>query len=44
MEGGMPTNCAFGHKGSGKLYGTEFGQGRMEVFDVDTDGFPLYTG
>lgn len=44
MEGGMPTNCAFGPKGSGKLYVTEYGQGRMEVFDVDTDGFPLYTG
>jgi gluconolactonase len=43
-EGGMPTNCAFGPEGSKKLYVTEWGQGRMEVLDVGTDGFPLYTG
>jgi hypothetical protein len=40
----MPTNCAFGPKGTKKLYVTEFGQGRLESHDAGTDGFPLYTG
>ncbi len=43
-EGSMPTNCAFGPAGSKKLYVTEDEFGTMEMFDVDTDGFPLYTG
>jgi gluconolactonase len=41
-EGSTPTNCAFGPKGSEKLYVTIWGEGRMEMFDVGTDGFPLY--
>jgi gluconolactonase len=43
-EGSLPTNCAFGPAGSRKLYVTETEFGTLEVFDVDTDGFPLYTG
>jgi len=43
-KGRMPTNCAFGPKRSKKLYVTEDELGTMEVFDVGTDGFPLYTG
>lgn len=43
-KGKMPTNCAFGPRGSKKLYVTEDEHGTMEVFDVNTDGFPLYSG
>jgi len=43
-EGSLPTNCAFGPKGSHKLYVTETEFCTIEVFDVGTDGFPLYTG
>jgi len=43
-EGSLPTNCAFGPKDSKKLYVTETEFGTMEVFDVGTDGFPLYSG
>lgn len=42
--GWMPTNCAFGPNGSRRLYVTEDERGTMEVFEVDTDGYPLYTG
>ncbi len=42
LEGRLPTNCAFGPEGSKKLYITETEFGRMEVFDVGVDGFPLY--
>jgi gluconolactonase len=43
-EGSMPTNLVFGPAGSQKIYVTEDAQGTLEVFDVDTDGLPLYTG
>jgi gluconolactonase len=43
-EGRLPTNCAFGPRGSKKLYVTEDERGALEVFDVGTDGFPLYRG
>jgi gluconolactonase len=43
-EGRLPTNCAFGPEGSRTLYVTEDEHGTMEVFDMQTDGFPLYTG
>jgi len=43
-EGRLPTNCAFGPKGSGKLYVTEDELGTMEVHEVGIDGFPLYRG
>jgi gluconolactonase len=42
--GSTPTNCAFGPRGSRKLYVTIWGEGRMEMFDAGTDGFPLYAG
>ena len=43
-DGMLPTNCAFGPGGSNKLFVTETEHGTMEVFDVGTDGFPLYDG
>jgi gluconolactonase len=43
-EGGFPTNLVFGPPGSKKIYVTEDEFGTMEVFDVDTDGLPLYVG
>lgn len=42
--GKMPTNLAFGPPGSKKIYVTEDEFGTLEVFEVDTDGLPLYTG
>ena len=42
--GGFPTNLVFGPPGSKKIYVTEDEFGTMEVFDVDTDGLPLYVG
>jgi gluconolactonase len=42
-DGNFPTNLAFGPPGSKKIYVTEDQKGTMEVFDVDTDGLPLYT-
>ncbi len=43
-EGNFPTNLVFGPPGSKKIYVTEDQRGTIEVFDVDTDGLPLYTG
>ncbi len=43
-EGLMPTNLVFGLAGSQKIYVTEDEFGTLEVFDVGTDGLPLYTG
>jgi gluconolactonase len=43
-DGDFPTNLCFGPPGSKKIYVTEDAKGTMEVFDVDTDGLPLYTG
>jgi len=42
-KGRMPTNLAFGPPGSKRIYVTEDEFGTMEVFDVGTDGLPLYT-
>jgi len=41
-QGRMTTNCAFGLPGQKKLYVTEFEFGRIEMFDVETGGLPLY--
>ena len=41
-QGKFPTNCVFGPPGSHKLYVTEDEFGTLEVFDVDTDGLPLF--
>jgi gluconolactonase len=43
-EGSFPTNLVFGAPGSKKIYVTEDEFGTLEVFDVDTDGLPLYIG
>ena len=37
-----PTNVAFGPPGSNNIYVTDQGDGRFEMFDVHTDGLPLY--
>jgi gluconolactonase len=41
--GKLPTNCAFGLRGQRRLYVTEYELGQIEVFDVATDGLPLFT-
>ena len=41
-QGKLPTNCAFGLQGQKKLYVTEYEFGQIEVFDVGTDGLPLF--
>ena len=41
-EGIMPTNVAFGPPGQRKIYVTEYELGQIEVFDVETDGLPLW--
>ncbi len=42
-QGSLPTNCAFGLAGQRQLYVTEYEFGQFEVFDVGTDGLPLFT-
>jgi len=41
-QGSLPTNCAFGLGGQKKLYVTEYEFGQFEVFEVETDGLPLF--
>jgi gluconolactonase len=41
-QGKSPTNVAFGPVGSKKLFVTETELGRIEVFDVGTDGLALH--
>lgn len=41
-ESPMPTNVAFGPKGSKRIYVTEMARGEMEAFEVDTDGLSLW--
>ena len=43
LDGSSPTNVAFGAPGEKKIYVTEQDTGRIEVFDVDTEGLQLYT-
>ena len=43
LAGLMPTNLAFGPPGSQRIYVTEDEHGTLEVCDVGTDGWPLYT-
>ncbi len=43
-QGSNPTNVAFGPGGEKKLYVSEHQLGQIEVFDVDTSGFPLHYG
>jgi gluconolactonase len=43
LEGKMPTNVAFGPPGERRLYVTEQGIGRIEMLEVETEGWPLYS-
>lgn len=43
-SGKLPTNLAFALPGRRKFYVTEYEHGQMEIFDVPTDGLPLWTG
>jgi len=40
--GNLPTNVCFGLPGQKKIYVTEYELGRLECFDVDADGLPLW--
>jgi gluconolactonase len=42
-KGIMPTNVAFGLLGQRRIYVTEYELGQIEMFDVDTDGLPLWS-
>jgi gluconolactonase len=42
MTGQLPTNVAFGAWGENKIYVTEGELGQIEVFDVGTNGLPLF--
>ena len=42
-RGLRPTNIAFGPPGENKVFVTEVQFGAIEVFDVETDGLPLFT-
>jgi gluconolactonase len=42
LQGKLPTNVAFGLPGSRRIYVTEQQIGRLEVYEVETDGLPLY--
>ncbi|MCP5117996.1 MAG: hypothetical protein GY953_44845, partial [bacterium] len=42
VAGAAPTNVAFGLPGDKKINVTEYARGTVEVFDVETDGLPLY--
>lgn len=41
-DGSMPTNLCFAKEGEKKIYVTEVETGTVQVFDVETGGFPLY--
>jgi gluconolactonase len=41
-EGNMPTNVAFGLRAQRRIFITEYELGQMGVFDVETDGLPLW--
>ena len=41
-EGSHPTNLVFGPHGEQKIYVTEVDTGSVQIFDVGTDGLPLY--
>lgn len=42
LHGKLPTNVAFGLPGTKRICVTEQQIGRLEVYDVETDGLPLY--
>ena len=43
-QGREPTNLAFGLHGEKKIYVTECELGQLEIFEVDTEGLPLWLG
>jgi gluconolactonase len=43
-KGLLPTNVAFALPGQHRIHVTEFQQGQLEVFPVDSDGLPLWDG
>jgi len=43
-SGKLPTNLAFALPNRRKIYVTEYEHGQMEIFDVPTDGLPLWMG
>ena len=40
--GNLPTNVCFGLPGQKKIYVTEYELGRLECFNVDAEGLPLW--
>jgi gluconolactonase len=42
--GSLPTNVAFALAGNRRIAVTEYELGQMEVYDVPTDGLPLWSG
>ena len=42
LEGKSPTNVAFGLPGDRRIYVTEQAIGQLEVYEVETEGLPLY--
>jgi len=42
--GHLPTNVAFMLPGNHRIHVTEYEFGRLEAFDVATDGLPLWSG
>jgi sugar lactone lactonase YvrE len=42
--GQLPTNVAFALPGGKRLYVTEYEFGRIEAFDTEVDGLPLFCG
>ncbi len=42
-EGSMPTNLCFGKPGEKQIYVTEVETSTVQIYDVDTDGFPLHS-
>jgi Gluconolactonase len=41
--GNLPTNVCFGLHGQKKIYVTEYELGRLECYDVDAEGLPLWS-
>jgi gluconolactonase len=42
--GNLPTNVAFALPGRKRIHVTEYELGQLEIFDVPSDGLPLWSG
>jgi gluconolactonase len=42
--GKLPTNVAFALPGRKRIHVTEYELGQLEIFDVPSDGLPLWSG